>query len=630
MKFLVEKFLLISFLLFLPFGSTISLNSTSENNVTAKLTNSELLISGNADFHNKAEIWGWSGTGEESNPYIIENLILKGPINAIRWPKHLIKIENVNLHFIIQNCSFSNIDKDGCGIFLNRVSHAIIKQNFFKNNSKGIDLEYCTDIAITNNYLFNNSNGIYVGYSHASYTINICNNIFNLSEGIHLYYSTGIVVDENVIKNSGDLNEGISLSCSNENIITDNVLINSTIFFSGDVDDGYGNPSGEEKDTLQTLIKGNSVNGKPLIYYQEKDGILFKEEDVGKVIFNACNNVQLIDQQPTNTHTQFDFIRCMDVSISNCSFSQLSEVPIQIRYTNYFKLTNNIFSNCSSAGVRLYDTSFGRIIENKFVSNHRGISAYSAFYNVFSGNYFFKNFYGISLHTCYSNQIYKSSFSDNDVGLRILSSDNTTIISNVFVNNTSAGIYGGHVTRWINITTNVISSTGLKGNGTWKGIGIYLWNTYNGLISKNNITNNRNFGVFLDCCKNTLVIYNNFIDNNINGTSQAGDYWIVWGDIWKYSYDNFTHNYWSDWNGIGSYQIGHYMTEERGGEIIYGDDHPSESPYPNTFINITDDSIPVYTTSNINFREISLILTLSLLVILVSLGLFGYIKRIKT
>ncbi len=571
--------------------------ATNENEIIT-ITNSELFISGNEDFHQKAIEWGWSGTGEELTPYIIENFDFQGPITTIPWPRHLIKIENVSFHFIIQNCNFSNVDQQGCGIFLDHVSHAVITKNYFQNNSRGISLEKCTEIKVTHNYLFDNSGGIDVGYSHASQTIVISNNILNASRGIGLYYSTGIVVDKNIINHSGEYEEGIGLSCSSENVITDNVLINSSIFFSGSVDDGYGNPSGEEKDTLQISVKGNMIHGKPLIYYQEEVGKIFQEDNVGKVIFNACNDVQLLNQHSSNTYTQFDFIRCQDITILNCSFSQIPVVPIRIRYTDYFKLENNVFSNCPR-GVSLYMSSFGNIVKNEFISNQGGISAYAATQCIFSDNHLSKNVdHGINLHTCSSNQISQNCLSENDKGLCILSSARITIINNVFVNNTSTGIYG-HLNDLINITNNVISSTGLKSNATWSGIGILLSNAYDCFISNNNISNNRNYGISLAISKNTKVVNNNFINNNPNGTSQAYSRWIYYGGKYNRSFDNFSHNYWSDWispdnNEDGIVDVPYPIYCE--GEINYTDSYPLVKPLNNTFY--VEESTQTSTTSN--------------------------------
>ena len=64
---------------------------------------------------------------------------------------------------------------------------------------------------------------------------------------------------------------------------------------------------------------------------------------------------------------------------------------------------------------------------------------------------------------------------------------------------------------------------------------------------------NQNYGIYLDqYCINNEIHRNNFIDNNLGGSSQGFDDGT--DNTW---YDIITSkgNYWNDWSGSGSYAI---------------------------------------------------------------------------
>jgi parallel beta-helix repeat protein len=88
--------------------------------------------------------------------------------------------------------------------------------------------------------------------------------------------------------------------------------------------------------------------------------------------------------------------------------------------------------------------------------------------------------------------------------------------------------------------------------------GIYITDSSNCQIHFNHIENNSEYGVVLTETTNpwedqpVTIFLNSFIDNNLDGTSQALDNGT--SNYWYYS-DLEQGNYWSDWNGTGSYSI---------------------------------------------------------------------------
>jgi len=87
---------------------------------------------------------------------------------------------------------------------------------------------------------------------------------------------------------------------------------------------------------------------------------------------------------------------------------------------------------------------------------------------------------------------------------------------------------------------------------------------------------NEEYGVYMSSSSKTnLIHHNNFVDNNPTGTSQAYD-----GGKHNIWYDslNLEGNYWSDWNGTGSYSIDGY-----GGTVdLYPLEEPSDFEIPET------------------------------------------------
>jgi parallel beta-helix repeat protein len=88
--------------------------------------------------------------------------------------------------------------------------------------------------------------------------------------------------------------------------------------------------------------------------------------------------------------------------------------------------------------------------------------------------------------------------------------------------------------------------------------GIYITDSSDCQIYFNHIGNNSEYGVVLTDTTNpwenqpVTIFLNSFIDNNLDGTSQASDNGT--SNYWYYL-DLEQGNYWSDWNGTGSYSI---------------------------------------------------------------------------
>ncbi len=173
-----------------------------------------------------AHNWSWaatqpwcSGSGTESDPYLIENLKINGN-NA----SSCIEIENSDTHFVVRNCTLYNSSMGagsdlGGGIKLKNVSNGTIyNNNCSYNGYYGILLNIsCNNNIIKNNIIHDNTEGIVLA-------------VWSCYNSI----VENIVYDNQV--------QGIIIAwVSNFNNITDNILTNNGICGIGGIFSSYFN-----------------------------------------------------------------------------------------------------------------------------------------------------------------------------------------------------------------------------------------------------------------------------------------------------------------------------------------------------------------------------------------------------
>ncbi|MFX0204983.1 MAG: BMP family ABC transporter substrate-binding protein [Candidatus Hodarchaeota archaeon] len=164
-------------------------------------------------------------------------------------------------------------------------------------------------------------------------------------------------------------------------------------------------------------------------------------------------------------------------------------------------IDNNTVTNCRGLGIRLENTTDNNlVVNNAVVSNGFGIwIGNSCSDNSISNNYVYENHDGIALTT------------DTGVGFN----NNNTISHNTIFKNQYMGIE--------------LSANSDDNN-----------------ISYNLIINNNGAGIFIgSACDNNIIQFNDFSGNYPTGF-QAIDLGIN---------NDFTNNYWNDWDGTGSYSF---------------------------------------------------------------------------
>ncbi len=190
--------------------------------------------------------WFGGGSGTESNPYMIENLIVDGNLTG-----SCISIFNSEAYFVIQNCTLSNSTTGASGgIYLNNATNGNILGNYFDNHRNAAIYSLASDRHFISDNIINNSqHGIYLESSYndirdnqiygdttgtgiviwdGDFNIMINNFIEDCWQGIWVYGANNTRLMENEASNN--LQNGIIvLQYSYSTILLDNIAENNAL-----------------------------------------------------------------------------------------------------------------------------------------------------------------------------------------------------------------------------------------------------------------------------------------------------------------------------------------------------------------------------------------------------------------
>ena len=209
--------------------------------------------------HNN-DFYGFPGNGSETNPYIIEDKLIKSD------SEHLIEIEDTTAYFIIRNCILDGGVSSRAGIMLENVTHGTILNNTITDiPDDGIDIRNCSYNIIHRNTIFNCKQ---IGIHLSGYTIT--------TSGVSEYQvSIRNNITDNVIYNCIG---GMTLSSTAYNIVE-----NNTIFDGSTVDSNRFN--GITLLGRKDLYKKEFLSGNHLI----QDNLI-SDFEIGIHIQEAINN----------------------------------------------------------------------------------------------------------------------------------------------------------------------------------------------------------------------------------------------------------------------------------------------------------------------------------------------------
>ncbi len=349
-----------------------------------------------------------------------------------------------------------------------------------------------------------------VAYGTATVINNTCNN--NNDKGIVLSSSGSSTVANNTCNNNWD---GIKLTSSDSSTVANNTCSNNvrgiyledsgsaTLVNNTFTDCGLRISEFTLSAYLSYTVENNWVNGKKLGYYTNLDSTTIAEKVYGQLILVNCTNVTVRDQILNNATVALFLCHCTYSSIINNTCNN-NQYGIYLYFAVNSTVANNTCNN-NYAGIKFEDSDSSTAVNN------------TCSFNIFEG-------------------------------INLQYSGNATVANNTCSNNDGRGIML-HSSGISTVANNICSNNGKYG--------IYLPSSAFCVVTCNLLQENEEYGVYLRSdSENNLIHHNNFIDNNIGGTSQAFDYGFDFEttNTW-YDTETLEGNFWFDWSGIGSYSI---------------------------------------------------------------------------
>ncbi|MHA2157214.1 MAG: right-handed parallel beta-helix repeat-containing protein, partial [Candidatus Hodarchaeales archaeon] len=256
----------------------------------------------------------------------------------------------------ISNCTLTNLNE---GVTVSICVDIEIDNNTIKNCTYGIFLTGSNFSNITHNSLINNEQGLTLENSNINEIY--ANKILNNSESsLSLRYSLDNTISYNNITGGGT---GISLYGSSSNRISNNNLISQGLSLEG----------WDRFHFVQADVSNNTVNGKPLIYWEDAVGDTIPE--AGQIILIDCNDLQITDQNLSHASVGVFMYSCSNISIVNNQISHNNMYGIHgYSLIDGVIAFNNITVN--GEGISVEDCNTINISNNFVINNsQRGILA---------------------------------------------------------------------------------------------------------------------------------------------------------------------------------------------------------------------------------------------------------------
>jgi basic membrane protein A len=392
-------------------GNGITLAYSNENSITNNIANNNWFRGIRVEFssnnnitHNTAQYNNEDGIWLD---YSHENLISNNRFDNNDWSGML--VENSENNTITKNILHSN-DHDGIGLHLSR-NNKINNNTAYNNAFVGIRLEISDLNNISSNTVFENHDSAGISlYSSNNNTVKY-NTVYNntgvpFTQEIFLDLSSNNILSNNTVYNS---TWGVFLFSSPNNSIEDNSLMNSGIFWHGPDTESY----------YQTSVENNTVNGKPFVYWEGKNGGTVPN-GAGQIYLVNCTYVTVTDQDISNT-----------------------AIGIATAFSSHLTIKNNIVHDNRWGIMAQQETTETTISNNTAYNNRGGIQLWLANYNIVINNTARNNVrYGIILDEARNNIFVNNTiYETTEIGILLISgAENNTFTLNSVYDNGEYGI----------------------------------------------------------------------------------------------------------------------------------------------------------------------------------------------
>jgi parallel beta-helix repeat protein len=396
---------------------------------------------------------------------------------------------------IIQHCA---IEHTGTGIYCSSSHNNLIYDNEIKrigNGWEGITFSSSSHNSVINNYIHDHYRREIWFEDNSTYNWCYHNIIVHGTQGIRIEESPFNIIEENNISGS---TEGVHIVSSKNTSVLRNSFIGNGIQVSGTFQELSSN-----------IIDANLVDGKPLFYYLNEEGITVPD-DAGQVILVNCSHFTINNFHFSGGQRGILLFYSSNNSIMNNTILSVNAYDILLVCSHDNIISGNIIHG-GWGGITL-SSSNRNIVRDNIISDEpeplmSGIYASNSSNNILDSNIVYNCRRGINVPSgSYQNNISYNTIENCSIDLLIessKSSNNVFFYNNIFDGEQGIRVEGGGgYTFFGNNITNCESGFGL----------IF---TENNTISQNSIQKN-NVGLSISTCQNVDITYNT-IDNNLNG-----------------------------------------------------------------------------------------------------------------
>ncbi|MHA1962269.1 MAG: right-handed parallel beta-helix repeat-containing protein, partial [Candidatus Thorarchaeota archaeon] len=265
-----------------------------------------------------------------------------------------------------------------------------------------------------------------------------------------------------------------------------------------------------------------------------------------------------------------------DLTIEDIHVNQSSQYGIISAISSTLTLGNSSVTN-SSVGIHILHSTTASIYQCNISHNGVGVKTYEGTSTQASNSVYFDNIEGF--HSEGTDQVFHNQFFSNANGVRVQANSARNISNNTITGDSVAGIWvyhsssdnkiqnnevtqgyrgiwiwgassNGNIVRWNNISDNhygihIESYEGLKpssnsverNNISFNEYGIYMRDARLNILRGNNISGNRNSGIYLDSVESISIEESN-ISNNFIGIFLTGDSVLISGGSFPPVYRN--------------------------------------------------------------------------------------------
>jgi parallel beta-helix repeat protein len=403
----------------------------------------------------------------------------------------------------------------GKGLVLNSSSGNLIYKNEMTEGWNGITLVgYCNNNSFLNNYVYAHSEHEIKGSGNGNIWEN--NRVVGDITGNGFAFSgcSRCIFKSNYIASNRQM--GIQMSNSENMTFINNTFIENGFIISGD--------------TLYHLtthvMSGNTVNGKPLYYFANKNNVIVPI-DAGQIILTNCSHCTVFGVDILRADVGIAlWYSSYNTILSNKVNSSLFEEGIKLVESHNNIISKNILSGHRN-GILLSNSNNNQIEENIIQSNDIGISIQQGTENVLYDNQVISCRIGIEIHNFGSNNISYNKISRCSWwGLFLWESSNNFIGTNWFFV-CDQGVYT------IGADDSVFSGNRFFLNGN----GLTITYSIRVNILENNFSGNK-YGISISEQSSCLVKKNNFFLNLVSAVFSQID---IFSDIRNY----WISNYWN-------------------------------------------------------------------------------------